>query len=115
MTAVQQPPPQVRPIRVVFERDEPLHYNTTKTADKLGMSRQHLTELATQKVDGKPTVYAPSGKSGVDNIYHIYQIKLISLVMRKKLTVEQASQFWRDIENHEIMDAINSAKGNVSK
>lgn len=107
-------PGKARPIRVVFERDEPLHYNTTLAAEKLGMSRQYLTELAAERIDGKPTVFAPCGKFGNDNIYHVYQIKLISLAMRGRLSLREASQFWRDIEDHETAHAMSAAQGKVT-
>lgn len=98
----------VRPIKVIFDSDSRLHYNTSEAAAVLGMSRQFLTELASK---GRESIYAPSGKFGIDNIYPRRQVQIISLVMRGKLSDEEGAELWRRIQDRELTEIMTDAGG----
>lgn len=86
-----------RPIR------RPLHYNQVEAAAELGVSHDVLYRHSCQQGG----IYKPSGK-----IYTDLQIKIISFVMRGKLTPEQGLDLFQQIDDEELLDMARRARGN---
>ncbi len=82
----------------------PLHYNKVDAAFELGISRPTLESYSGE-------LFKPAGQNGRINIYTHTQLKIISLVLRGKLTEERGTELWKEIQEQEVMEVLRLAHG----
>lgn len=84
----------------------PRHYNLGEAAAELAMSRGTLYRKTLEH-----PVWKPSGRTARDVIYTEEQIKILSYVLRNRLSEDQGLELWESIDDQGLMDLVRKGKG----